>query len=200
MILDVCVPSVISLAVGSEGGSQDGGSDGSEEGSSYKTKLFCNSLKLTEEDTTASDEMKADAAKHFRDINCTLDDACAICYLEENPNPEGQGQGQAGQGGGGEQKEYRPVPCNTPLACPITTTTTTTAQPVPAKPGAGGGDTGKRKKRQAGFQQGGGGGGGGGGGEMGSKQAYSSQAQLDFDTEANFIHQLMKVPPQYRYN
>ena len=187
MILDVCVPSVISLVGGSEGGSQGGGSqDGSQGGSSYQRRHFCNSLKLTEEDTTASDKMKADAAKHFRDINCTLDDACDICYLEENPNPEGQGQ--EGQGQGGEQKEYRPVPCNPPLACPVPTTTTTTARSVPAKPGDGDGN---RKKRQAGFQQRGG---------KGSKQEYSSQAQVDFDTEANFIHQLMKVPPKYRYN
>ena len=68
MILDVCVPSVISLAGGSEGGSQGGGSqDGSQGGSSYQKKLFCNSLKLTEEDTTASDERKKDAARHFKE-------------------------------------------------------------------------------------------------------------------------------------
>ena len=53
----------------------------------------------------------------------------------------------------------------------------------------GGGGTGKRKKRQAGFKQKGG---------KGSKQEYSSQAQVDFDTEANFMHQFMKVPQRYR--
>ena len=116
MILDVCVPSVISLAGGLEGGSQNG----PEGGSSYETKLFCNSLKLTEEDTTASDEMKKDAAKHFRDINCTLDDACAICHLKEKPPVQFIGPGL--DGGGGE--EYRPVPCNSPFACPVITTTT----------------------------------------------------------------------------
>ena len=134
--------------------------------------------------------MKKDAAKHFRDINCTLDDACSICYLEEKVSKPGPPSPP-----GGEKQEYRPVPCNSPLSCPATTTTT--ALPVPAKPDGSkpDGPPGKRKKREGGGPPGG----GGGGGEGGSKQAYSSQAQVDFDSEANFIHQLMKVPPQYRF-
>ena len=117
MIIDVCVPTVISL-------------NGTGGGSSYYTKLFCNSLKLTEEDTTASEETKKDAARSFRDLNCTLDDACSICYLEERPS---NSQPPPGGGGGGEEKEYRPNPCNTPLTCPTTTTTT-----VSPNPGGGG--------------------------------------------------------------
>ena len=206
MILDVCVPSVISLA----GDSQDG----SEDGSSYETKLFCNSLMLTQEDTTASDERKKDAARHFKELNCTLDDACAFCYLEEGvSNYEGLGE---------EEQEYRPVPCNTPLSCPVTTTTTVSVNPGGYSNGNSNVNR-ERKKRQEGFPQGegdggppplptqpgggegegpspppplpgGGQGGGGGGGGVGGYSAIS----MDLKNEAKFIDQFMKVPQRYR--
>ena len=200
MILDVCVPTVISLA------------GDSEDGSSYELKLFCNSLQLTQEDATASDEMKKDAAKNFRDLNCTLDDACAICYLEEGVSTyEGLGE---------EVQEYRPVPCNTPLSCPVTTTTTVSANPRGYSNGNSNGNR-ERKKRQEGFPQGEGdggppplptqpgggeegedpsppppphGGGQGGGGGVGGYSAIS----MDLKNEAKFIDQFMKVPQRYR--
>ena len=170
MILDLCVPTVFSLD------SQEG-----KDSHNY-TKLICNSLALTAEDNTTTDKIKGDAKTRYEDLNCTTADACDICSLCEK-------QGGGNQGG---QQEHRPENCNTPQICPNTTTPASTCAS-----GDAGTDGGKRPKRQAASQQNGGQGGSGGKEGEGSP---ISQAQLDFDSEASFIHQLMKVPQEYRYD
>ena len=198
MIIDLCVPTVFT---------PDGAVQGCEEtalpqGESAQnfTKLFCNSLQLIAEDDEATEEMREDAKTRLAKLKCTTEDACDLCYLPEQVEG-GQGPSrrkrQAGPGGKSQQ-EFQPKNCNLPQMCPTTTTTTTTTTSKPPQgveegrePGNGGGGASLgRKKRQAGGPGGGPGGGGG--------QDFS-QARIDFDSEASFIHQLMKVPQHYRY-
>ena len=198
MIIDLCVPTVFT---------PDGAVQGCEEtpppqGESAQnfTKLFCNSLQLIAEDDEATEEMREDAEARLAKLKCTTEDACDLCYLPEQVE-FGQGPSrrkrQAGPGGKSQQ-EFQPKNCNLPQMCPTTTTTTTTSKPTQGV--AEGREPGKgaslgRKKRQAGGPGGGGPGGGGGGGGQGQD---FSQARIDFDSEASFIHQLMKVPQHYR--
>ena len=78
----------------------------------------------------------------------------------------------------------QPSGCNKPLECPEEE-----ANPGPSGGGGGSGPQGARQKRQ---------GPGGPGGE-GRPPRPQSMSQLDFDSEARFIKQLMNIPEEYRY-
>ena len=131
---------------------------------------FCNALALIKEDSEATEELRAAAEGRYTGRNCTLEDACGYCEKED---------GKAGP--------QQPDSCNKPLECPEEE-----AIPVPSGGGGAGGPQGPqgaRRKRQ-------GPGGPGGGGRPPRPQSMS---QLDFDSEASFIKQLMNIPEEYRY-
>ena len=147
---------------------------------------YCNSLALIKEDGESSQKLKKLSELYFLKLECTEDDACNFCDI--TPQPQKPGTPPPPKQGIPTDSCVKPQSFTCPVAALEQTPTQQAGGQGPEK-----GPGGRRKRQSPGGPM---------GGSSSGENPHMSQAQLlakaDSDFEANFIKQLMDVPPIYR--